>query len=236
MDFLDAFIDDKTYTQIKDDVKIARYMSEDKFIKSLYNKNLWFANTKQFHDNHERTLDAYDYEGRNKEIVRKISEKTVSKCEAYVSCWTNFENGENAALWKIFDANSDGVCIISTVGQMKEQLHKELCHKAIVEEVGYGIKGEAPIINLDKVAGNYWAIEFLKICPYFFEREIRAVIYSKNDVKGYAVDFDWKKITNKIIISPFAKDEQAQKLKEIVNRHFGIEALLKSELDESKKD
>ena len=102
MDFLDVSVEDEAFVQTKDDVKIARYMSEEKFIKNLESESIWFSNTKQFEDNHERTLDAYKPKKINK-IVQKISDRTTSKCEAFVSCWTNFEKGENAALWKIFD-------------------------------------------------------------------------------------------------------------------------------------
>lgn len=76
----------------------------------------------------------------------------------------------------------------------------------------------------------------MKIWPYFFEDEIRAVIYSKKDEKGHAVKLNWKKITNKIIISPFAKDDQVKKLEEIINKYFGSDVLIKSELDESEKN
>lgn len=236
MDFLDASINDKTFTQIKDDVKIARYMSKEKFIENLESESIWFSNTKQFEDNHERTLDAYKLKKMNK-IIQKISDRTTSKCEAFVSCWTNFEKGENAALWKIFDKNSDGVCIISTVGQLRTQLEKELPFKTVIEKVHYGEDARIPMLNIDKVASNHIGREFLKILPYFFEEEIRAVIYSKKDEKGHAVKLDWKKITNKIIISPFAKDDQVKKLEEIINKYFGSDVLIKkSELDESEKD
>lgn len=235
MDFLDASINDKTFTQIKDDVNIARYMSEEKFIKNLESESIWFSNTKQFEDNHERTLDAYKLKKMNK-IIQKISDRTTSKCEAFVSCWTNFEKGENAALWKIFDKNSDGVCIISTVGQLRTQLEKELPFKTVIEKVRYGEDARIPMLNIDKVASNHIGREFLKIWPYFFEDEIRAVIYSKKDEKGHAVKLNWKKITNKIIISPFAKDDQVKKLEEIINKYFGSNVLIKSELDESEKN
>lgn len=235
MEFLNASVEDKYFVQIKDDVKIARYMSEKKFIKNLESESIWFSNTKQFEDNHERTLDAYKLKRMNR-IIQKISDKTTSKCEAFVSCWTNFEKGENAALWKIFDKNSDGVCIISTVGQLRTQLEKELPFKTVIEKVDYGEDACIPMLNIDKVASNHIGREFLKIRPYFFEEEIRAVIYSKKDEKGHDVKLDWKKITNKIIISPFAKDDQVKKLEEIINKYFGSDILIKSELDESEKD
>lgn len=235
MEFLNASVEDKYFVQIKDDVKIARYMSEKKFIKNLESESIWFSNTKQFEDNHERTLDAYKLKRMNR-IIQKISDKTTDKCEAFVSCWTNFEKGENAALWKIFDKNSDGVCIISTVGQLRTQLEKELPFKTVIEKVDYGEDACIPMLNIDKVASNHIGREFLKIRPYFFEEEIRAVIYSKKDEKGHDVKLDWKKITNKIIISPFAKDDQVKKLEEIINKYFGSDILIKSELDESEKD
>ena len=235
MDFLDVLVEDKRF-QIKDDMKIARYMSESKFVKNLDSQSIWFSNTKQFDDNHERTLDPYKLEGWNGKIVQKISEKTASESSAFVSCWTNFEKGENAALWKIFDKDSNGVCIISTVGQLREQLEKELPFKTVIGKVGYGREGYAPMLNVAEVASNHLGIEFLKIRPYFFEEEVRAVIYSKKDKKGYAINFDWKKITNKIIISPFTTDTQAHKLKEMINKHFNDDVLLKSKLNESEKD
>lgn len=236
MSFLNVSVEDEHFIRIEDNVEIARYMSAEKFIKNLNRKSIWFANTKQFEDNHERTLDPYILETRVNEIIQKISAKTASECNAFVSCWTNFEEGENAALWKIFDKGSDGVCVISTVGQLRMQLEKELPFKMVIGEVGYGRKGCAPMLNVDEVASNHVGIEFLKIRPYFFEKEIRAVIYSKEDKKGYPINFDWKEITNKIIVSPFAKDDQVEKLKEIINKYFDTNILIKSVLDESRKD
>lgn len=235
MEFLNVSIDDERFIRLEDDTKIARYMGEEKFTKNLTKRGIWFTNTKQFDDNHERTLAPYILEGKINPIVGKIAERTASKCNAYVSCWTNFKKGENAALWKIFDTKSDGVCIISTVGQLKEQLEKEFHLKNVVGAVDYDEKN-APMLNIEKVASNYLSLEFLKIRPYFFEEEIRAVIYSKEYKKGYNVGVDWKKIVNKVIISPFTTDEQARKLEEMINKYFGADVLLKSKLNENKKD
>jgi hypothetical protein len=85
---------------------------------------------------------------------------------------------------------------------------------------------EIPWIDIKGVASNYIATEFVKIEPYFFENEVRAVFFSKSIIDRISRKIDFESLVDEIYLSPFANAEVIQKTKE----------LLLSRIDEKEND
>lgn len=100
-----------------DDQLIARYFSMSKLERLLDKEEIWFADINTFTDKYERSIpDSFfiNWTTESKENYCKINELKNKKVSAYVSCWTRFDS-ENYALWKIYDNENNGACIITTV-------------------------------------------------------------------------------------------------------------------------
>lgn len=101
MDFLDVSVEDEAFVQTKDDVKIARYMSEEKFIKNLESESIWFSNTKQFED---KAFEIYKEHAGNIDLVEIASQLNISP--GTIRGWKSKSNGQkirNSDLWKLLE-------------------------------------------------------------------------------------------------------------------------------------
>lgn len=216
--------------ELDENMKIARYMGREKFDKIMQDRSMWFSNITEFLDNKERQPTIIKSSSqRGKEIIENIMNHLKEKCEVYVSCWTKF-NQENYAMWKLYDKNSDGVCIVTTIGKLKEQLPQNVVLDEVRYDQGSGVI--VPNIYPEGVAGNYLASEFAKIGPYKYEDEVRAVFYSVDKEKGILIPLDFKELITDIYISPFANKETAKELRRKISTELGEEKISISQIDE----
>lgn len=216
--------------ELDENMKIARYMGRGKFDKIMQDKSMWFSNITEFLDNKERQPTIIKSSSpRGKEIIKKITNHLIKKCEVYVSCWTKFIH-ENYAMWKLYDKNSDGVCIVTTVGKLKEQLPDNVILDEVKYDQGDGVM--VPNIYPEGVAVNYLASEFAKIGPYKYEDEVRAVFYSVDKEKGVLIPLDFKELITEIYISPFASEKTVKELRRKISTELGEEKIAISQIDE----
>lgn len=209
--------------ELDENMKIARYMGRKKFYDIIRDKSMWFSNITEFLDNKERqprTIKSSSQRG--KEIIENIMNHLIEKCEVYVSCWTKF-NQENYAMWKLYDKNSNGVCIVTTIGKLKEQLPQNVVLDEVRYDQGSGVI--VPNIYPEGVAGNYLASEFAKIGPYKYEDEVRAVFYSVDKEKGVQIPLDFKELITDIYISPFANEKTVEELRKKISTEIGEEKI-----------
>jgi hypothetical protein len=195
---------------------IARYFSREKFDLLVKGKMLWFANVKTFQDTHERQIPEAFYaswdEDRREAYKTTIAAKD-SQISGYVSCWTVFDS-ENYALWKIYDPNSNGLCIVTTIRKLKEQIKPEdaiLCKVEYIDPTDKGKRIDMPLVIYEptNIPHAMRVKEKYKILPYKYESEIRAIIYRMSKEKGLAVPVNLKEMVNEIRFSPFMKEEDA---------------------------
>lgn len=212
--------------------KIARYIPY-KYLKDFVNDKLYFRNCELFDDNNERKrIDRGKYKNSIAlEITEKISENTKGKCRAYVSCWTLFNEGENAALWKIFDRKSTGACIVTSVEKLKKQLESNI----LIGSVIYEENEFSMIFDIEGVASNYPASEFYKISPYFFEKEVRAVFYSKSKEDGLYQKIDFASLIDEVYLSPFANVKNRQRTENLLYKKIEKDKIKPSIISESVK-
>lgn len=108
--------------------------------------------------------------------------------------------------------------MITTIGQLREQLPNDIVID-YVRYAGTDVK-DVPGLYIEDVASNYFAMEFIKIGPYRYENEIRAVFYSKEQQDGEGIKVDLNKMNNQISISPFAKPDQVEETRKQLLKVF----------------
>lgn len=217
--------------QLDNSTRVARYFSYNR-LKDFVNNQLYFCNCELFDDNNERKrIDRGKYKNNVAlNIAKKINEDLMNKCSVYVSCWTLYDS-ENVALWKIYDKENTGACVITTVGKLKEQLNSNI----LIGKVIYDEFANIPWLDIEGVASNYIASEFVKIEPYFFEKEIRAVFFSKSKVRGIVKEINFETLVDYVVLSPFANSKNIQKIKELFSKKFTNEKIKLSIISENPK-
>lgn len=214
--------------------KIGRYFAGSKLNEIIFKDELWFSNAKNFKDKNERSLpmDILFKHAKAKDIAREISKYQKSQEQSYITCWTKFST-ENYALWKLYVKDNDGVCLVTTVGKLMSQLPENV----LIGEVVY-VGGERQIEDRDipfiemSTACNYIGVDFLKIGPYAYEEEIRAVFFDKKNVDGIVLPFNWKEAVDEIYVSPFANKEKSEGVRKLLSEKFDMSIIKESIIDE----
>lgn len=131
----------------------------------------------------------------NPEVDRWKSDLTVIRESTYISCW-NRASAMSLAMWELYGGGREAVAIRSTVGKLRELVAHNLQQlgqngfEADVSDVHYlpGLKEPSDEIQqrideiIDKAPG-FWVGQFIiKPDIYWFEQEVRAIIYSKRDL------------------------------------------------------
>jgi len=169
-----------------DNVKIWRYMSLLKFIWILQRRALYFTRSDLMGDPFEGHYSRPDSMAED-EFVKlqmmdpdfadmpevkhrenyKLLLETVSntKLRLFVNCW-HMNESESLAMWKLYAATGDSICIQSTYARLCAQMHDE----ALVGMVNY-IDYEKDRIKF----GNLFNYITHKRRSFEHERELRAV-------------------------------------------------------------
>lgn len=222
-----------------DDLKIARYFNYEKLKDLLDSKKLWFSNADNFEDNNERKIpDSFfkDWSEKSKEGYLRIKNAKDKVVKAYITCWTEFD-AENYALWKIYDRESNGICLVTTVGKLKKALDRTdmiICKVRYYDNEDKG-KIDIPWLMYEN-KGAVRVSEAYKIKPYKYEQEIRGIIYDSlnNGGNGFVVPIDLFEIAEKIIISPFANEDTVYDLRSKLSELFNPNIISDSIIDENK--
>lgn len=242
MDFL-KFADGITnYSGVKDDTIIYRYFSYCKLKKLFEDNSIYFCNAKSFKDNRERQIPQAYYDmvkTKTSEAQRDMKKKTddfkKDYIKSYVTCWTT--ESDNYAFWKIYTPNADGIMIKTTVGKLMNMFDMS---KVLVIRVEYikrteKIKGiQHMIFEPNTMPNGICIAEKYKIYPYNYEKEVRFVLYSKKDEKGYNYKLPDLSFIDEFMISPFAKDEMVKCIGDLIKQYMPNAEIKKSIIDESE--
>ncbi|MDD4549121.1 MAG: DUF2971 domain-containing protein [Syntrophomonadaceae bacterium] len=212
---------------IPHDTKIARYFTREKIDRLTKERTIWFANVKSFKDKHERQIpDAFfkDWPRDSVNSYRTISTKIDEKISAFVSCWTMFD-GENYALWKMYDPESTGVCIVTTVGELLQQVNRSdlvLCYVEYINPNKVEKRIDLPWIIYEpgSVPHAMRVKEKFKILPYKYENEVRGIIYKIGEDSGIALHIDVVAFVKEIYLNPFMNKDASLLLKTELEKVF----------------
>lgn len=207
------------------DVPLWRYMDLSKFVDLLQRRSLVFARADRLGDPFEGSVPvanarAYpnmiearkmgvslgSYETLDDQMLSELAQMTsdsrkkmIKSC--YVSCW-HMNECESLAMWKVYSASDEAVCIRTSYRTLTELLPDE-CHIGRVSYINY---------NEHHISDhNLFAPLVHKRMSFSYEREARAIIWDGvgmgqdlPDIRYEAVDLG--QLVDGIFISPDAPD------------------------------
>ena len=171
-------------------IKIWRYMSLAKFVWLIQNEALYFCRSDLMGDPFEGHYSRLTAVGEDawvaaqltdevfrkmpdaKNIFRRNYKKILSdvpreKLELFISCW-HMNEAESLAMWKLYAARDDSICVQSTYQKLATLLPSE-CFLGTVKYIDY----DTEFIDVN-YAFNYIVH---KRNSFEHERELRAVIW-----------------------------------------------------------
>lgn len=205
---------------------IWRYMNFEKFISLLQNKALFFSTCFNM-----QKLDPFEGEYTKKnldmlEITKKLYElpenmrkkpkeyRELFLKNTFINCW-HANNNENAAMWKIYASNKNGIAIKSTIKDLNKGIKNKKEYGVIISDIQY--------LDYNAVANNFDYTNYIKDIRDLAEQEncngINKInIYNKLE-KYYNSLIRTKKqeytYENEIrVVSPFVNDNNKDCIKD----------------------
>lgn len=212
------------------DCEIRQYLSLEYLLLNILNSRYFIRRKGNFEDLNEKTPPLYTFlpteanrqpNEKTQCLIKKQFEKALIATELaknFVSCWT-LQDHENILMWKAYACSNIGICIVSTINRFIGSFDTNDFNKYEVycAPVFYGN------YNYSDKPGD---MQFKKFLAYKDERELRFIFMpkdnSKKDRMHILVQFDYKTMIDKIILSPFIKQEIAEFFKVILQNQFEI--------------
>jgi hypothetical protein len=218
------YVEHERYTTPSDTNKIWRYIDFTQFVYMLEYKALFFPSIAilRGQDPYEgsfynfihpklRPIFQRDSNAENivnaQNIVKTFDSELCS--QSYVNCW-HINNGESAALWKLYPKSNEGIAIVSTVARFKKAITNTQ-EKVYLLKIVYGDKKKLST-PVHKSGRSMYIIDLIiyKRACFRHENEIRAFVYHKDlssssitNNDGLLVDkVDLNKLVQKIIVGP----------------------------------
>jgi hypothetical protein len=226
-------------------VSVWRYTNLSKFIWMLQKKGLFFCRSdllgdpyegyypKPISDSEDRfvqenreagTLAGHpEQEARLRSMFHQLlgMPKTLRQ-QYYLSCW-HMNEAESLAMWKLYTAHNESICIRSTYVTLAELLPAP-CFLGVVRYIDYRTDYIDQLNLLNYIVHKRKSFEH--------EREARAVIYRREgptiqfaDIggKGLLVPIDLNKLVREIYVSPDS-DAMLMEIVETLARTSGVDA------------
>jgi hypothetical protein len=150
------------------DVKLWRYMDLTQFMSMLEEQGVLFTRADLFDDKFEGTMSKplHDFlKERSWDPQQHADLLRMTKAWSFVSCW-HMNEVESAAMWKIYSASKESICIQTTFARLRDVLPEDV----YIGTVSY------ILYDRDKIpAGNvFWPLTYKRL-SFEHERELRAV-------------------------------------------------------------
>lgn len=214
----------------EDDIPICQYMRLDYLFQLLETQRYYASRRNVFIDANEvnsKIKLKFNLKPNIMNItpVTQISKKLFSKTELEnmpTACWT-IRKQESFLMWKCY-ATEMGVCIKTTkhnlIASIKTDISEHSDNQVICGSMDY--KSFKPSLNEEKQL-------FDKDKAYAEEKEFRFYFHfpsydTNKDAKGITIPVDTKIMIEEIILSPFIQKVAANKLVQMINNDYGINA------------
>jgi hypothetical protein len=215
--------------------KIWRYMDFAKLVWMLNHRCLYFTNVDKL-----KIEDPFEGSCQPSELLKSVPEpvakdfaRKMGSCgpPLTVNCW-HINEGESAAMWKLYAGESKGIAVQSTFGRMVKAFEEfpDDVHVGEIRYIDYQnetFKGEI----------NIFEPILTKRKSFEHEKELRAVIWEaseetpRTDDGSVLADVNLKELIENIYISPFSPDWYRDNV-QVIDEKFGLELpVLQSELD-----
>jgi hypothetical protein len=244
-----------SFPQPADDSKsVWRYMNLSKFVWMLQHRALFFCRSDQLGDPYEGyypmpiaesedqfvetmrpmgALAGHDQDANLRQLFKQfLTIPLRARQETFLSCW-HMNEAESLAMWKLYTAHSDSICIRSTYRTLAELLPAP-CFLGVVKYINYRTDAFPPDNTLNYIVHKRKSFEH--------EREARAVIWKGQGVqgvdqfedidgKGLLVTINIDKLIQEIFVSPDS-DSILRGVIERLAETYGIDApVLQSEVN-----
>ena len=230
-----------------DSAMIWRYMDFTKFVSMLHKRSLFFSNIEGLGDRFEGSTP----KGNELELSDLPEEAKQHRLESlgymrklfwsqrqflYVNCWHK-NNGESAAMWKLYLMSNEGLAVRSTFGRLTASIDAAP-HEVFAGEVRY-IDYATDSIAL----GNALVPYTYKRASFAHEMEVRAMCIDPvalahrgptteiETLPGLYVEADLEQLIEKVFVAPTSA-EWFRELVEAMLKDHGIKAVVqRSDLD-----
>lgn len=190
--------------------KIWRYMDFTKFVSMLEDKTLFFPNLSTLSDPLEGFLTKPTVE-KFREIPAGLTTEEAAKRRAigehnlkvmrmgrsllYISSW-HMSNHESVAMWELYVKSGEGIAIQSTVGRMISSV-ANFTENVYIGEVKY--------VDYEKQEipwNNTFFLAVHKRKSFEYERELRAIVMSPENLPGKSVPVDLDPLIYRVYVAP----------------------------------
>jgi len=190
--------------------KIWRYMDFTKFVSMLEDKTLFFPNLSTLSDPLEGFLTKPTVE-KFRKIPAGLTTEEAAKRRAigehnlkvmrmgrshlFISSW-HMSNHESVAMWELYVKSGEGIAIQSTVGRMISSAANSTENVYI---------GEIKYVDYEKQEIPWNNIFFLAVHKrksFEYERELRAIVMSPENLPGKSVPVDLNALIHRVYVAP----------------------------------
>jgi hypothetical protein len=226
-------------------VKLWRYLDLSKFLSLLKTQQLYFARSDLLGDPHEGAntiagkmslavfedmllkrrheqpdLEPYkpltDVQVRELIAMQNASPKRMRRF-LHISCW-HMNEQESFAMWKIYTASTDSVCIQTTFSKLANALPNN-CYLGKVTYLDY-FRDLIP-------GGNAFYPVMHKRHHFDYEQEVRAIVcnlddqaaHGENPPTGVSVRINVAEIVEQVLVNPFSPGWFAEIVKDLCKRY-----------------
>jgi hypothetical protein len=203
---------------------IWRYMSLDKFLSLLNDKQLYFTRQDKFDDSKEGKLARQDSALYNYYVPGSAKNIEKQGC-AYINCWI-MSDFEQYLMWGTYASLDKGIAIKSTIGNLIKSLDSNDKRCIYISDVDY--IDYTTDLTFEKAGGsaNGLARYFCKRKYFQQENELRLVYYDylknldkDNKDVGMKIDVSLDTLIDEICIAPCAEKWYYDLVKKEVENH-----------------
>src|ERR1043165_7012887 len=215
-----------------DNLSIARYFSEEKFISLLETSSIYLRRMDLFPNKDEIVLSLYDInwirqtQGDKAEMNIDIYNK--EKSWSFISCWT-LETTDWRRFWEEYGNKSNAVMVKVSVKRLKTELNKSEITTFMPIVLYFDI--------IKHALGIFNSIRMLSRNPLDFkwEQEVRIIVFNFRPKEplpeSMFIPVNLNNIIEEIIVSPFATEEFMEMVRGLLlKKGFSTKILSKSRI------
>lgn len=227
--------DKYNWRSLAENQPIWRYMDFVKYVALLESQSLYFPRVGTLNDCCEGSLlpflpthvqDILSSPGTKQQAEKQLQAQNTSmkaiapwafKCkeECFVNCW-HINDGESAALWKLYLKSGEGIAIKTTIANYVDVLGQSDFNMCIAP-VHYD-HSPSRLTNTNSESGSGRIIDpldivFSKRACFIHERELRAVISADlnrgkqlKNLEGLCLSIELRKLVTEVLIGPGLPD------------------------------
>lgn len=174
-----------------DETPICRYFNSRKVHWLISDPGIWFARFDEMNDDEQEGAfyNAYRPSGQRLTVEQRTMLADANRFNRMplISCWSLFDEGDDADMWSKFGGGKGSICCVSTVGQLKRSLsvpNIPACYVRYYSEdrLGEQVDSTRPQMPVFYLPGcmeerTYHTTELVKRDIFRGEKEVRFICF-----------------------------------------------------------